>query len=103
LSIEYINTINLTLHYAIMTSKLYLMYIVIMNISTIKTPNSDKLMSIYSPLSVFIILFTIVYIIAELNFIILFDKDLFLYYYEFMAMLDQIIFTILIAKNFKKG
>jgi len=102
MEIEYINLTNYSLHIALLFVKIILIYKLIKHIGISSTPK-NKTIIIISPLVILIALFTIVFIISELMFLKVFDDGINFYYYEFIAILDEIVFTVLFLINFMKG
>jgi len=98
----YINLLNYSLHIILLIVKLVLIYGLIKKIG-IHTSSKNRTMIVYSPLVLLIALFTIIYTLSEVMFINVFDKGIDFYYYEFIAMIDQIILTSLVIANLTKG
>lgn len=99
---EYIDMFNFALHLILFITKIYLVYKFTKQIGIITTPKNSK-MVVYSPLATSILLFCVIYLYCEAYFLYNFYEGIDLYFYEYVAILDQIIFTSLVLYYFIKG
>ncbi len=104
MQIETINLINYSLHIILLCFKIVLVYKLIKQIGVHSTAK-NRSMIVYSPIILSLSVFTVIYSVCEIMFINVFNDGIDFYYYEFIAILDQIIFTglAILYFNFIKG
>lgn len=99
---EYINSSLFTLHVILLGVKVFAVYIIYNWFKVSKSLNKDKYLFVYIPMQIFLFLFGCLFIVSEIYFILNFYKDIDLYYYEYLAILDEIIFTLIGITYFSK-
>jgi len=104
---QYVNIdskyILLSFHYCLLLVKLYSVYFITHKMLFIKAPNQKNFMFIFKPIELFILFLSITMTVSELYFISYFFIYDTIFLYEYLAIQDQISFTILTLYYLKKG
>lgn len=91
-----------SVHLMLFIVKVWAFIFLFKNIIITETPKTDRYMIIFKPIEILIILMTFFTVIFEIYFFINFFVDVKLYFYEYLAILDQVFLTILVIAYLKK-
>ncbi len=95
-----IDSFNFAIHIILLSVKIWLCYVVY-SLIKIEKANKNTLL-VYKLWQVLLLSFTIIYTAYEIYFIYTFFIPTPIWQYEYMAMMDQIIFSIIAVKYFTK-
>lgn len=90
-TIVYIFSLNL----ALLSAKLYLLNILSRILIITDTPNTEKYLLVFKPIELSLFIFTSILTASQLFYIYSYFDDLSLYYFEYLAIIDEVFLTIL--------
>jgi len=91
-----IDSLNFSIHIILLGVKIWSCYYILGSMKNIKS--NTGYMFTYKIIHVLLFLFTVVYTVYEIYFIYTFFIPTPIYQYEYIAMIDQIIFTLISIK-----
>jgi hypothetical protein len=94
---------RLIVHCILLLVKMYSVYFMMSQMVVLKAPNGKNMMFIFKPLEFVLFLFSAMMVIFELYYLSYFFIDIQLSLYEYIAIQDQILFTVLTIYYLKKG
>lgn len=95
MGLDYIDAFLFTFHLVLLFVNIWALYIVLKLIILTESPNTEKYMLVFKPVEMTIFFVSLIMVIAELYFMINIFIDIKLYYYEYLAIFDEIFFKIL--------
>ena len=101
MNIDFTISFMFAFHIALLLVKVWALYIIFKLLILVESPNTEKYMIVFKPIELTLFIFSIAVLISEMFFIYGFFVNDTLYNYEYLAMIDQIFFTIL-AINYIK-
>lgn len=99
---SFILSLLLLMHILLLLVKSYSVYFFISSMVITKAPNSSNIF-VFKYIEFFMMIFSLILMFSEIYFIYNFYINITLYLYEFLAILDEILFTILAVYYIKKG
>lgn len=103
MSLEYINAFAFAFHLSLLFVKLWALYAVSTLFVFNKAPRANSYMVVVKRFEVAIFFFTLIITLSEMYFLYCFFLDLDVYFYEYLAVTDQIALTLLITHFIIKG
>jgi len=94
---------SLILHCILLLVKVYSVYFLMGQMIFLKTPNNKNYMFIFKPLEFMLLLFSFAIVLSEIYFISSFFIDGECFIYDYLAVNDEIAFTILTLYYLKRG
>jgi len=98
MNVEQIDSLNFAIHIILLGSKLWLCYFLWNWFTVLQTPKKENYMIIYNTPITLLLIFSIGYVGYEVYFIGSFFLRVDLYLYEYYAMSDQIVMTLVSVK-----
>jgi len=102
MEIEHITSFLFAVHLALLCVKIWSTFIIFGWFTAVKSPNGAKYMLVYKASYFILFLFSALMLAMEIYFLYSFFIELDLYFYEYTAVLDEIIFTIIAISYLKK-
>lgn len=99
MNLEQIDALSFTIHIILLGVKMWATWVILGWFMFTRSTITSKIMIQYTPLHVALLTFSVAMVVYEIYFIYSFFEDLILPYYEYLAMMDEIVFT-LIAINY---
>lgn len=103
MGIDQINSLLFAVHLLLLIVKLYVTGLFFSKFLLSKSTNGSKYMFVYSSFNATMFIFSFVVVLSELYFLANFYNDIDLYYYEYLAIFDQLLFTIICIKLIQRG
>ena len=91
-----------SVHIILLCVKIWAVWIIAGSLKLSKSVDAKKYLMVLNPSTVFFVIVTFAFVLLQIWFIYCFFVPLDLYYYEYAAVLDQIILTILIVNHLTK-
>lgn len=101
MDLEFIISFIFAFHIALFFVKTWALYVIFKLLILVETPSTEKYMLVFKPIEMTLFIFSMVVLISEIYFIYGFFINETFYNYEYLAMLDQMFFTILTINYIK--
>ena len=101
MNLEFTTSFIFAFHITLFLVKTWALYIIFKLLILIEAPSTEKYMLVFKPIEMTLFIFSIVVLISEIYFIYGFFINETFYNYEYLAMLDQIFFTVLTINYIK--
>ena len=98
MQVDYINSLLFAFHVLLFMVKLYMTYKLWSLFKITGSDNRASYLMVYTPLLVFVFIFNFIILLSELNYIFTFYIVVDVYYYEYLAITDEIVFTLIALK-----
>jgi len=101
MNLEFTTSFMFAFHVTLFFVKAWALYIIFKLLILVEAPNTEKYMLVFKPIEIILFIFSIVVLISEIYFIYGFFINETFYNYEYLAMTDQMFFTILTINYIK--
>jgi len=102
MNVEHITSFLFAVHIALLVVKIWSTFIIFGWFTTAKSSNNKSYMLVYELSYLALFIFSVLMLAMEIHFLYAFFIDLDLYLYEYIAVTDQALYTILAIAYLKK-
>lgn len=103
MQVDFINPLLFAFHSILLLVKLYLVYFLFNQFTVVKSTVKESYLITYAPMQVIIFIFSLLIVLSEINFIFSFYEVKDLYWYECLAITDQVIFSTIVISLLKRS